>query len=257
MQSRTVDVSHGQLDHLQSHAAKKSATYDIEPTDLAPRINKQLLHDVVVMYQSNLRLGTAQTKSRGEVAGSTKKMYRQKGTGNARAGSRRSGIRRGGGHIFAKMPARLDLSPAAQGRAIGHADGAGREAARQQVMVIDELAFDAPKTKRHGRHPEGARATTDRTLLVATADHDVNVYKVARNIAEVDVSPVADLNAWTVLRPTQVADDRAPASRTQDQGAGEAASRPKRSAGQARADARRQGSAKRVADQAWIDDIAI
>ena len=56
------------------------------------------------MYQSNLRLGTAKTKSRGEVAGSTKKMYRQKGTGNARAGSRRSGIRRGGGHIFAKRP---------------------------------------------------------------------------------------------------------------------------------------------------------
>ena len=85
-------------------AGKEVGKYDIEPTTLAPHINKQLLHDVVVMYQSNLRLGTAKTKSRGEVAGSTKKMYRQKGTGNARAGSRRSGIRRGGGHIFAKRP---------------------------------------------------------------------------------------------------------------------------------------------------------
>ena len=78
--------------------------YEIDPSELAPRINKQLLHDAVVMYQTNLRLGTAQTKSRAEVAGTTKKMYRQKGTGNARAGSRRSGIRRGGGHIFAKRP---------------------------------------------------------------------------------------------------------------------------------------------------------
>src|SRR5262245_28004590 len=85
-----------------NRTGKEVGSYQIEPTELAPRISKQLLHDAVVMYQSNLRLGTAKTKSRGEVAGSTKKMYRQKGTGNARAGSRRSGIRRGGGHIFAK-----------------------------------------------------------------------------------------------------------------------------------------------------------
>ena len=86
---------------------KKVGTYNVEPTDFAPRINKQLLHDAVVMYQANLRQGSHQTKSRGMVAGSTKKMYRQKGTGNARAGSQRSGIRRGGGHIFAKRQPRL------------------------------------------------------------------------------------------------------------------------------------------------------
>ena len=79
-------------------------TYEIDPTELAPRISKQLLHDAVVMYQANLRQGSAKTKSRSEVSGTTNKMYRQKGTGNARAGSRRSGIRTGGGHIFAKQP---------------------------------------------------------------------------------------------------------------------------------------------------------
>src|SRR5208337_4038740 len=79
-------------------------TYEIDPAQLAPRISKQLLHDAVVMYQNNLRLGTVRTKNRSEVAGTTKKMYRQKGTGNARAGSKRSGIRRGGGHIFALTP---------------------------------------------------------------------------------------------------------------------------------------------------------
>ena len=68
--------------------------YEIDPTEIAPHINKQLLHDAVVMYQANLRQGSHKTKSRAEVAGSTKKMYRQKGTGNARAGSKRSGVRR-------------------------------------------------------------------------------------------------------------------------------------------------------------------
>ena len=86
---------------VYNRSGKEVGKYDLDLADFAPRISKQLLHDAVVMYQSNVRLGTARTKSRAEVAGSTKKMYRQKGTGNARAGSRRSGIRRGGGHIFA------------------------------------------------------------------------------------------------------------------------------------------------------------
>ena len=78
---------------IYDRKGKKVGTYNVEPTDFAPRINKQLLHDAVVMYQANIRQGSHQTKSRGMVAGSTKKMYRQKGTGNARAGSKRSGIR--------------------------------------------------------------------------------------------------------------------------------------------------------------------
>ena len=73
-------------------------------TEKLPSINKQLLHDVVVMYQNNLRQGSAKTKTRAEVAGSRRKMYRQKGTGNARAGHRPSGVRRGGGPIFGKAP---------------------------------------------------------------------------------------------------------------------------------------------------------
>ena len=79
---------------------KQVGEYEIDPSELSPKINKQLLHDAVVMYQANLRQGTFRTKSRGEVSGTTKKMYRQKGTGNARAGSKRSGVRRGGGHIL-------------------------------------------------------------------------------------------------------------------------------------------------------------
>ena len=112
---------------IYNRTGKEVGKYDIEPTDLAPRINKQLLHDVVVMYQSNLRLGTAKTKSRGEVAGSTKKMYRQKGTGNARAGSRRSGIRRGGGHIFAKRPRDWTYRLPRKAVQLATAHGAGRQ----------------------------------------------------------------------------------------------------------------------------------
>src|SRR5829696_7415244 len=89
---------------VYDRSGKEVGRYEIAATDLSPTINKQLLHDAVVMYQANLRQGTFRTKTRGEVAGSTKKMYRQKGTVNARAGSRRTNIRVGGGHAFAKRP---------------------------------------------------------------------------------------------------------------------------------------------------------
>ena len=82
---------------VYNEAGGEVGTYEIDTAQIADRINKQLLHDAVVMYQANLRQGTHSAKTRGEVAGSTKKMYRQKGTGNARAGSKRTNIRRGGG----------------------------------------------------------------------------------------------------------------------------------------------------------------
>jgi large subunit ribosomal protein L4 len=178
-------------------------TYDIEPTDLVPQINKQLLHDVVVMYQSNLRLGTAKTKSRGEVRGSTKKMYRQKGTGNARAGSRRSGIRRGGGHIFAKRP--RDWTYRLPRKAIQLATRMALAAKLRdaEVTLIDELKFDGPKTKDMAAVIK-ALGLSGSSLLVTTAEHDVNVYKSARNIDQVDVAPVSGLNALNLLRPKRV-----------------------------------------------------
>src|ERR1700754_4244231 len=126
---------------------KAVGKYEIDPTELAPRISKQLLHDVVIMYQSNLRLGTARTKSRGEVAGSTKKMYRQKGTGNARAGSRRSGIRRGGGHIFAKRPRDWTYRLPRKALQLATRMALAAKIQDQEVVLIDDFKFAAPKTK--------------------------------------------------------------------------------------------------------------
>src|SRR5262245_5066874 len=178
-------------------------TYEIEPTDLAPRINKQLLHDAVVMYEANQRQGTFGTKSRALVAGTTKKMYRQKGTGNARAGSRRSGIRRGGGHIFAKRP--RDWSYRLPRKAVQTATRMALAAKIRddEITLIDELKFDAPKTKDMAAILKALKLSGE-SLLVTTADHDPNVYKSARNIEQVTVSPVSGLNALAVLRPKRL-----------------------------------------------------
>ncbi len=155
------------------------------------------------MYQANLRQGTHRTKSRGEVAGSTKKLYRQKGTGNARAGGRRSGTRRGGGHIFAKrprdfgwrMPRKALQAAARMALASRIVDG--------EVRLVDSLALAAPKTAVMSKFL-GALGMTDHTVLVAPEKHNDNLWKSARNIEGVSVSPVADLNAWTILRPRRI-----------------------------------------------------
>lgn len=177
---------------------KKVGTYTIEPTDLAPRINKQLLHDAVVMYEANRRQGSHQTKTRAKVSGSTKKMYRQKGTGNARAGHRRSGVRRGGGHIHAIQNRDYSYSMPRKSLQLATRMAIASKIEDDEITLIDKLEFEAPKTKdmvgvlQHLGH-EGE------TLLIATNENAPNVYKSARNIQGVTVSPAADLNALNVL----------------------------------------------------------
>jgi large subunit ribosomal protein L4 len=178
-------------------------TYEVDPKELAPRINKQLLHDVVVMYQANRRQGSAKTKSRSDVQGTTDKMYRQKGTGNARAGSRRSGIRRGGGHIFAKRS--RDYSYRLPKKAVRLATrmAVASKIVDDEITLIDDLMLEAPKTREMAAILKALRIDGE-SLLVAVAGYDVNVYKSIRNLAGVTVLPVADLNALSVLRPRRL-----------------------------------------------------
>ncbi|MCO6458393.1 MAG: 50S ribosomal protein L4 [Pirellulaceae bacterium] len=193
---------------VYDRSGKEVGSYEIDPAEIAPRISRQLLHEAVVMYQANLRQGTFRSRSRGEVSGSTKKMYRQKGTGNARAGSRRSGIRRGGGHIFAKRP--RDFSYRLPKKAVRAATrmAIASKIQDQQLVVIDDLSFAQPRTREMAEILRALKLGQLSTL-VATADHDVNVYKSARNIRGVTVAPVSELNALAVLAPRRMLVTRA------------------------------------------------
>ena len=177
---------------------KKVGTYSIEPTDLAPRINKQLLHDAVVMYQANLRQGSHKTKSRGAVSGSTKKLYRQKGTGNARAGSRRAGNRRGGGHIFAIDNRDYSYSMPRKALQLATRMAIASKIQDEQITLVDKLDFAEPKTKEMVGVLKHLGCQGE-SLLIATAGYAPNVYKSARNIQKVAVQAAADMNALSVL----------------------------------------------------------
>src|SRR5262245_55089795 len=182
--------------------------YDIDPEAIAPKISQQLLHDVVVMYQASARQGTHRTKDRSDVAGTTKKMYRQKGTGNARAGSRRAPQRRGGYHVFALRPRDYGYRLPKKAMQAATRMAIARKLQSEDVVVIDELAFSKPQTKDMAGILKALKLVGTSTL-VATAALDQNVYKSARNIDQVTVSPVSDLNALAVLQPRKMLITRA------------------------------------------------
>ncbi|XZE32326.1 50S ribosomal protein L4 [Pirellulaceae bacterium SH501] len=184
-------------------SGNKVGDYEIDPSAIAPKISKQLLHDVVVMYLANQRQGSNKTKTRGEVAGSTKKLYKQKGTGNARAGARRTPVRRGGGHANARQPRsyyyRLPRKAvqAATRMAIAAKISSG------SVVVVDQIKMEAPKTKVLAGAFK-ALGLEGQTKTLALGGLDRNVYLSGRNIQGCTVSPVSDLNALIVLRPRKL-----------------------------------------------------
>jgi len=186
----------------------KVGSYEIDPAELSAGVSKQLLHDAVVMYQANQRQGTMRTKSRGEVAGSTKKLYRQKGTGNARAGARRSGTRRGGGHIFAKRPRDFGWRMPRKALQAATRMALAARLADDEVMLVESLAVTAPKTSVVAGLL-GKLGLAEGTVLVSPEKPDGNLWKSARNIAGVSVAPVADLNALSILQPKRIVMSRA------------------------------------------------
>ncbi len=174
-------------------------TVDVDPAEFGGTINKQLLHDVVLMHLANQRAGTHSTLRRGEVAGSTKKLFRQKGTGNARVGPRRTNKRKGGG--TAKGPKPRDYEYHLPKKAIRKATRMAilSKLQDQEAVIVDELSFPEIKTKQMAGVLKALKLS-DATCLIGTVGQDANVYKSARNIPGVEISPTSQLNAYTVLR---------------------------------------------------------
>ncbi len=179
----------------------------IDPEQLGGEINPALIKQAYVMYHANTRQGSARTKSRGMVQGSTRKLFRQKGTGNARVGSARTNLRRGGGRAFAKTKTREDyrvdmpvkMRRKANRNALlaklfgGIVDGKKV----QEVLVIDDLSMGSPKTSEFRRVLEALGI--DRSCLIALNPENINARLSARNIEDVTVCNAEQLNAFELM----------------------------------------------------------
>src|ERR1700686_796488 len=133
--------------NIYNRQGETVGTVDVDPAEFGGTINKQLLHDVVLMHLANQRAGTHSTLRRGEVAGSTKKLFRQKGTGNARVGPRRTNKRKGGG--TAKGPKPRDYEYHLPKKAIRKATRMAilSKLQDQETVVVDELKFPEIRTR--------------------------------------------------------------------------------------------------------------
>ena len=190
-------------------SGKQVGSYEIDPAEIAPRVSKQLLHDAVVMYQANQRQGTQKTKTRGEVAGSTRKLYKQKGTGNARVGASRVPNRKGGGVTFAKTRTREDFRTdlTKKMRRLANRNALLAKLVDNEVKCIDTLSYGEPSTKNFAGLLK--KVGVDRTCLVAVAPANRNAMLSARNIEGVGVRRIEQLSAFDLLNHRYLVVDKA------------------------------------------------
>jgi large subunit ribosomal protein L4 len=173
-------------------------TRQLDPAQFGGRVRHALLKQAVVAHQANLRQGTSATKSRGMVQGSTRKLYRQKGTGRARMGNARTPVRVGGGRAFAKAPRDYSKKFPRRMRRLARNSAILAKAMSGNALIVEGVSLSEPKTSILAGM---LRATkVDRGALMAIAGEDRNLLLSGRNIPRFSVKVVSDLNAYDVLR---------------------------------------------------------
>ena len=175
------------------------STIEVDPALFGGKVNRQLLHDAVVMYEANRRVGTHSAKTRGEVAGSNKKLYRQKGTGHARAGRKRTPKRRGGGVAHGPKPRDYSYAMPRKARRMATRMALLSKMIDEETVVVEGLSFQEPKTQRMAQVLK-VLGLSEQTCLIALDDEDRNLFLSARNLAGIDVMPARALNAYALLR---------------------------------------------------------
>lgn len=168
----------------------KDEIFGIEP-------NESVVHEAVVMQMASRRQGTHCTKSRGEVRGGGRKPWKQKGTGRARVGTIRSPLWRGGAIVFGPKPRSYSYSIPKKKRRLAMKSVLSSKVLENEIIVVDALNFDAPKTKEMVKVLEALKV--EQKALVVTAETDENVHRSARNIKGVTPMDAASLNVYDVL----------------------------------------------------------
>jgi large subunit ribosomal protein L4 len=181
---------------VYNREGKEVDSLQVDEALFGSSVRYALLKQALVMYHANKRVGTAATKSRGMVEGSTRKLYRQKGTGNARAGTVRTNIRKGGGVAFAKQARDFGQDMPVKQRRLAKNSAILAKLLSNNVVVIDELKLDKPRTRDFVNILNNLKI--DRSCIVAVPEYDDVLYKSLRNVPKVDMLAVADLNAWDI-----------------------------------------------------------
>ncbi|TCK83441.1 50S ribosomal protein L4 [Albibacterium bauzanense] len=167
------------------------AIFGVEPNDHAIYLD-------VKQYLANQRQGTHKSKQRNEIAGSTRKLHKQKGTGGARAGSIKSPLFNGGGRIFGPQPRDYSFKLNKKLKVVARKSALSYKAKDSNILILDEVTFDSVKTKNYAKMIADLNVSNEKTLMVLPAINN-NVYLSSRNLKKVKVITAAELNTYDVL----------------------------------------------------------
>ncbi len=170
--------------------------FGIEPNDHAIYLD-------VKQHLANRRQGTHKAKERNEIAGSTKKLKKQKGTGGARAGSAKSGTRVGGGRIFGPRPRNYHFKLNVKLKRLARKSAFSYQAKNDGILILEDLNFDAPKTKDFVALVSALKLDNEKILLILGSKND-NVYLSSRNLGRVKVVTADSVNTYDVLNAKKV-----------------------------------------------------
>jgi len=168
------------------------SVFGIEPNDHAIYLD-------VKQYLANQRQGTHKAKQRNEIAGSTRKLYKQKGTGGARAGSVKSPLFNGGGRVFGPQPRDYSFKLNKKLKSLARKSALSYKAKDNNILVLEDFSFDSIKTKTYIKMEADLNVTNDKTLLVVAGAENNNVYLSSRNLKKTKVISVEQLNTYDVL----------------------------------------------------------
>lgn len=177
-------------------SGQQTQTLQVDEERFGKTVNVALLKQAIVGYHANKRQGTVATKNRGQVEGSTRKLFNQKHTGNARRGPIRTNIMRGGGMAFGKQPRDFRQGLPRQMRRKALESAILAKLLGQDLVVVEGLAIDSPKTKTVVQLLGALKI--NRSCLLTLAQRDTNIWKSARNIPDVTVRIAEELNAFDV-----------------------------------------------------------
>jgi large subunit ribosomal protein L4 len=188
------------MSKLSVYDMKGAALAEVEFPDalLVSDKGEQAVHDVIVAYQAGARAGTASTLGKGAVAGSGKKPWKQKGTGRARAGYRQSPVWRGGGVAFGPHPRSYAQSVPRKVARLAFRRAFSARILAGEVRVLEDLALAEPKTKLCAALLKSLGLT--RGALIVVAQPDAKLVRAARNLPDVEVTTVAAVNTYQLLR---------------------------------------------------------
>ena len=165
--------------------------FGIEPSDHAIYLD-------VKQYMANKRQGTHKAKERGEIAGSTRKIKRQKGTGTARAGSVKSPVFRGGGRVFGPRPRNYGFKLNKKVKTLARISALTYKAKEDAIMVLEDFTLDAPKTREMVAIRNNLKIADKKSLFVLPEENK-NIYLSSRNLEGVSITTTSDLNTYKIL----------------------------------------------------------